>query len=77
MPFDELCKLMGLARKPADMSGAQVYEYFRAGRIKENADYCVTDVINTYRLWLRYELFRGSLNGEQFERSEQSLAERL
>ena len=77
MRLDELCKLMGLAGKPADMNGAQVYEYFRAGRIKEIADYCVTDVVNTYRLWLRYELFRGSLNGEQFERSEQSLAARL
>lgn len=31
------------------------------GRIKEVADYCETDAVNTYRIWLRYELFRGRL----------------
>ena len=33
--------------------------YFREGKIQEIAAYCEGDVIHTYRLWLRYELFRG------------------
>ena len=41
-----------------------------AGRILEIADYCKSDVINTYRLWLRHELFRGRLDQNQFEFSE-------
>jgi len=31
------------------------------GRVKEVADYCETDAVNTYRGRLRYELFRGRL----------------
>ena len=45
-------------------------DYYRAGRIQEIADYCVSDVINTYRLWLRHELFKGKLDGETFELSD-------
>jgi Predicted 3'-5' exonuclease related to the exonuclease domain of PolB len=38
------------------------------------ADYCETDVVGTYQLWLRYELFRGTLSQVAFEASERSLA---
>ena len=31
--------------------------------------YCESDVLNTYRVWLRYELFRGRLSEAQSERS--------
>ena len=27
--------------------------YFHEGKIKEIADYCETDIVNTYRVWLR------------------------
>lgn len=74
MRLDELSKLMELDGKPSDIDGSKVEEYFRAGRIQEIAAYCVSDVVNTYRLWLRYELFRGALTEEQFEASEQHLS---
>jgi predicted PolB exonuclease-like 3'-5' exonuclease len=45
------------------------------GRIKEIADYCETDIVNTYRVWLRYELFRGTLSQDAFEASERKLAD--
>ena len=35
--------------------------YHKEGKIKEIAEYCESDVVNTYRVWLRYELFRGRL----------------
>ena len=66
---------MGLPGKPDGIAGADVERYFREGRIQEIANYCETDVANTYRIWLRYELFRGSLNGAEFEASERNLAE--
>jgi predicted PolB exonuclease-like 3'-5' exonuclease len=43
------------------MSGGEVEKYYGEGRIREIADYCESDVVNTYRVWLRYELFRGHL----------------
>jgi hypothetical protein len=45
------------------MNGADVEQYYRDGRIREIADYCETDVVNTYRVWLRYELFRPRQSG--------------
>jgi 3'-5' exonuclease len=68
--LDELSRIMGLPGKPDGIDGSQVEAYFNAGRIQEIADYCKSDVINTYRLWLRHELFRGRLDQGQFEYSE-------
>jgi 3'-5' exonuclease len=50
-----------------------VERYHREGRIREIADYCESDVLNTYRVWLRYELFRGGLSYEAFRASEDNL----
>ena len=64
---------MGLAGKPQGMDGGEVEKYYRDGRIKEIAEYCESDVINTYRVWLRYELFRGKLTKQSYEDSEANL----
>jgi 3'-5' exonuclease len=71
--LDELSRIMGLPGKPDGIDGSQVEAYFNAGRIQEIADYCKSDVINTYRLWLRHELFRGRLDQHQFEYSERDV----
>ena len=71
--LDELSRIMGLPGKPGGMDGSQVEAYFNAGRVQEIADYCKSDVINTYRLWLRHELFRGRLDQKQFEASEENV----
>jgi predicted 3'-5' exonuclease similar to PolB exonuclease domain len=52
---------------------AKLKKYYRDGRIKEIAEYCESDVINTYRVWLRYELFRGKLTTQSYETSEANL----
>ena len=59
--LNELSRIMGMPGKPHDIDGADVEQYFLDGKIKEIADYCETDIVNTYRVWLRYELFRGRL----------------
>jgi 3'-5' exonuclease len=71
--LDALAKILGFAGKPADVDGSQVEEYFNAGRIADIASYCESDVMNTYRIWLRYELFRGALTAEEYEKSQSSL----
>jgi 3'-5' exonuclease len=35
--------------------------------------YCESDVVNTYRVWLRYELFRGKFNTQSYGASEVNL----
>src|SRR5262249_35054379 len=61
-----MCRVMGLPGKPNGMSGGDVEHYYREGRIREIAACCETDVVNTYRVWLRYELFRGRLGDAEF-----------
>jgi len=73
--LNEISKIMGMPGKPNDIDGSQVEQYFVEGRIKEIADYCETDVANTYRVWLRYELFRGRSDESGFGASEQDLTE--
>jgi predicted PolB exonuclease-like 3'-5' exonuclease len=65
--------VLGLPGKPDGIDGSQVDTYYRAGRIKEVAEYCETDVVNTYRAWLRYELFRGALTTQAYDQSEADL----
>lgn len=72
--LDELSRILGFAGKPAGMEGSQVEQYFSEGKIEEIAKYCESDIINTYRIWLRLELFRGALSTEQYYASENSLA---
>jgi Predicted 3'-5' exonuclease related to the exonuclease domain of PolB len=59
--------------KPDGIDGSQVEAYFNASRVQRIADYCKSDVINTYRLWLRHELFRGRLDQNQFQASERDV----
>jgi predicted PolB exonuclease-like 3'-5' exonuclease len=71
----ELCRVMGLPGKPDDIDGADVAQFYRDGRIREIADYCESDVVNTYRAWLRHELFQGNLTDAAFQASEIQLDE--
>jgi predicted PolB exonuclease-like 3'-5' exonuclease len=71
----ELCRVMGLPGKPDGISGGDVDDFYREGRIREIAEYCESDVVNTYRVWLRYELFRARLSTSEFQASEASLVD--
>ena len=66
----EICRVMGLPGKPDGMDGAEVARYHCDGRIQDIADYCESDVVNTYRVWLRYELFRGKLTEIELDAGE-------
>jgi hypothetical protein len=60
-PLDELAKLMGLPGK-LGMDGGAVWQAWCEGRIDEIRDYCETDVVNTYLVWLRFQQMRGILS---------------
>ena len=71
----EISKIMGLPGKPKGFDGGEVERYFHEGKIKDIVDYCETDVVGTYQVWLRYELFRGTLSQNAFEASQRNLAD--
>ncbi|MBO9500966.1 3'-5' exonuclease [Brevundimonas sp. A19_0] len=73
--LDELSRILGLPGKPDGVDGSKVAEYVATGRIQEVADYCETDVVNTYRVWLRYELMRGTLAPSAHAQSERNLTD--
>ena len=64
-PLDEMASLCGFPGKMG-MSGAKVWEAYQGGEIKAIRDYCETDVLNTYLLYLRYQLMRGELTTETY-----------
>jgi predicted PolB exonuclease-like 3'-5' exonuclease len=61
--LNELSRVMGLDGKPEGMDGSQVEAYFNAGRIQEIADYCQSDVVNTYRFGFGTSCFGGGSTG--------------
>jgi hypothetical protein len=57
-PLDDLAKLMGFPGK-SGMDGSQVWEAYQQGRISDIRNYCETDVMNTYLVYIRFQLMRG------------------
>ena len=65
-PLDALAQLMGLPGK-LGMDGSQVWSAYEQGRLAEIAQYCETDVVNTYLVFLRFQLMRGALTRAQHD----------
>ncbi len=66
-PLDELAKLMGFPGK-LGMDGSQIWGAFQSGEISAIRNYCETDVVNTYLVFLRFQLMRGIFDNEQYQR---------
>ncbi|MDE2459759.1 MAG: 3'-5' exonuclease, partial [Gammaproteobacteria bacterium] len=49
------------------MDGSQVWETYLGGGIGKIRDYCETDTLNTYLIYLRFELMRGRLEGAPYQ----------
>jgi predicted PolB exonuclease-like 3'-5' exonuclease len=59
--LQDVACLLGLPGK-LGMHGAQVWEVFLRGDLNRIREYCETDALNTYLIYLRFELLRGHLN---------------
>jgi 3'-5' exonuclease len=68
--LDEVSKILGLTGKPEGLDGSRVEEMVLGGQIEEVARYCESDVLNTYHVWLVYELFRGAITAKELDCSE-------
>ena len=58
--MNEVSSVFGLPGK-FDVHGSQVVTMYDDGKIDEIRDYCKTDVLNTYLIYLRYMHHRGNL----------------
>jgi len=62
--LNDVATLLGLPGK-FGLQGSQVWEEYQHGGLGRIRDYCETDVLNTYLIFLRFELVRGRLNPAQ------------
>jgi hypothetical protein len=65
-PLDQIATLLGFPGKMG-MSGDKVWDSYLAGNLEAIRNYCETDVLNTYLVYLRFELMRGHLNPDSYE----------
>jgi len=47
-------------------SGAQVWDAYLAGDLTGIRRYCETDVLNTYLIYMRFEMMRGRITRERY-----------
>lgn len=64
--LDNVATMLGFPGKMG-MSGAKVYQAYANGDIQSIRDYCETDVLNTYLVYLRFELLRGKLDEASYQ----------
>jgi predicted PolB exonuclease-like 3'-5' exonuclease len=65
--LDQTAVLLGFPGK-LGMSGDKVWDKWLAGGIREIRDYCETDVLNTWLIYLRFEFMRGNLDAAGLQR---------
>ena len=63
-PLDEVATMLGLPGKMG-MSGSQVWDRYMEEDIAGIRNYCEIDVLNTYLVYLRFEMLRGHLNADR------------
>jgi predicted PolB exonuclease-like 3'-5' exonuclease len=71
-PLDDIAGLLGFPGKMG-MSGANVWKYYLAGKGRDIRQYCETDVLNTYCVYLRFEQMRGTLSDTNYQQALTSL----
>jgi len=75
-PLDQLAKLMGAPGK-LGMDGSAVWQAWQDGRIDEVRDYCETDVVNTYLVYLRFAQMQGRYSAEARAKEEAFVRQHL
>ena len=65
--LDQMAVMLGFPGK-LGMSGDKVWQCWLDGGIDEIRDYCETDVLNTFLVYLRFEFMRGNLDETSLQR---------
>jgi len=64
--LDAIAVMLGFPGKMG-LQGDQVWGYYLDGQLDKIRNYCETDVLNTYLVFLRFQHMRGILDDQQFE----------
>lgn len=64
--LDEIATMLGFPGK-FGMSGADVWNEYKQNNIESIRNYCETDVLNTYLVYLRFQLIRGQCMPDLYE----------
>ncbi|MDR1426071.1 MAG: 3'-5' exonuclease [Rickettsiales bacterium] len=64
--MNEVCSILGVPGKIDDVDGSKVTTMFDSGELKKIDDYCETDVLSTYLIYLNYALLRGTIEMDDF-----------
>lgn len=75
-PLDEIAIMLGFPGKMG-MSGSKVWDEYQAGNLKAIRDYCETDALNTYLVYLHWMQMRGHLSPQHLDKEHQALRELL
>lgn len=75
-PLDQVAQQCGFPGK-LGMAGDKVWETWLSGDIESIRNYCETDVLNTYLLYLRFEQIRGNHDVKKTQEEESLVAEIL
>ena len=74
--LDEIAVMCGYPGKMG-MSGGAVWEAYQRGELEAIRNYCETDVLNTYLVYLNFERNRGNLDTSQYQAACQQLRDEL
>jgi hypothetical protein len=74
--MNELCAAFNLPGK-IGVDGSKVTKMYDDGKLKEIRDYCETDVLNTFLLYLIYQNHNGSMSTESLNKCKKSMSEFL
>ncbi len=75
-PLDEIASMLGFPGKMG-MDGSKVWDAFQSGDLAAIRNYCETDVLNTYLVYLRFEHLRGHLDLESYTEEQQRVRDLL
>lgn len=75
-PLTDIATLLGFPGKMG-MSGDKVWDCYHAGDLEAIRNYCETDVLNTYLVYLRFELMRGNKTPQSYASECERLREFL
>ena len=65
-PLDELAQMLGLPGK-IGLHGSDVFPAYQEGKLQLICDYCESDVLNTYFLYVRFLWMKGSVTAKQYQ----------
>jgi 3'-5' exonuclease len=65
-PLTEIASMLGFPGKMG-MSGDKVWDAYLDGEIDVIRNYCESDVLNTYLVYIRYQLIRGHFTADTYE----------